>query len=43
MGGCRFLQYVCDKLTDYTASITETTFIVTTIRNLNLAQLSAKS
>jgi hypothetical protein len=42
-GGCRFLQYVCDKLPDYTASITETTFTVTTIRNSNLAQLSEKS
>jgi hypothetical protein len=42
-GGCRFLQYVCNELPDYTASITEKIFTVTTIRNLYLAQLSENS
>jgi hypothetical protein len=42
-GGCSFLQYVCKELPDYTASITKAIFIVTTIRNSYLAQLSEYS
>jgi hypothetical protein len=42
-GGCRLLQYVCNALPDYTASITKNIFIVTTIRNSYVAQLSENS
>jgi hypothetical protein len=42
-GGCRFLQYVCNKLPDYTASITKNIFRVTTIINSYLAELPENS
>jgi hypothetical protein len=42
-GSCRFLQYVCTELPEYAASITENIFILSTIRNLYLAQLSENS
>jgi hypothetical protein len=41
--GCRFLQYSCNELPDYTTSITENILIVTIIRNSYLVLLSENS